>query len=182
MKDINEEKIIFGSLEKFAIEILPNVRDKSKGKLKLWLNNYPVGNLERKAEYIHGIQNLKKYFTSKDILYASIFDNLNESNGEELIDEWMELGNSIDKKGWDEFDKRKRFIRFFGDQLDGAASIFSFYKDNIVTWIIWEYKKKKKPIKIFKINDDVIDDTFNNYINWYENQFGFVSFNPNQFP
>lgn len=174
-----ETIILFGKKENFAIEIEPNDDENAKGYLRLWIYGKSVSKFRRKDEYIHTVRNLKKYFTSKGNLYDPIFDNIDEVKFLNIFENWCNLAISNDPKKWDEFERTKKYVRFFA-QID--LSMFSFYKNGIITWIVYLPRDKKNPVRIYKLKAEEVERVFNEFIAWYENQFGEVSFNPNVFP
>jgi hypothetical protein len=156
--------IIFGDKSKFAFEIVPI--DEKQGFFRLCINNINIGSLKRKGEYIHAIFNIKKYFASKENLYEPIFENFTEEEFIKYMIPWN-LANSKDPKDWEEGKRREIYVRFLGDQFD-PISMFSLYKDGIITWLIYNIKDKKKRTTIYKLNAEDVEIVFNEFVKWYE--------------
>jgi hypothetical protein len=172
---------IFGNKEIFGIEIKIIESTNTQGYLRIWLNGISLGKFKKKGLYTYGICNLKKYFYTSKNLYDNIFDNLNDDNALDFVNEWLALVDSDNPKDWDTFEKRKKYIRFLGDHLDNI-SIFSFNRNDNITFIVHINKKNNENIQLFKIPKINVDEVFSEYITWYENNYGEVKCDYNVFP
>lgn len=169
---------MFGDIEKFAIELKQDTQ-LIKGKIRIWINNIPIGDFKKNAELIYAVFDAKAFFKIYNSLYDKSFDDMDAEQftdyvmAEELI--WSE--NVMDLE---EAKRRRIYVRFLGDQFDGVCSFFSFCKDNIITWIVWNYKNGKGEYLSFKILFKDYEKANNEYINWFNQTL--AKYYPNYVP
>jgi hypothetical protein len=166
-----ELETVFGKKDQFAIEVKVNSAIE-KSNLRLWICGHPLGYFKREGKLTSSIGNFKKLLFYKDTLYDDIFSSMNPTE----IYNWL-LGKA---KGYEGFkSERLIYVRWMGDQMD-EFSMMAYYKDKKFEWIVYDVKKKK--VLHYTVEESYLVNAVNEYINWYEKEFGEVKCNYNIFP
>lgn len=166
-----EKTKLFGTKVKFAIEIKVN-SSIEKSNLRLWFCNNPIGNFKRSGKLTCSIGNFKKLIFHKETLYDIYFDAKQPAE----IYNWL-LGMANDNEGFKS--ERLIYVRWMGEQMD-EFSMMAYYTNGKFEWIINDVKKKK--MLNYSIEESDLLNAVNEYINWYQKEYGEVKCNYNIFP
>lgn len=169
---------IFGNKEVFAIEV--EIEKKvEKSKLRVWIDNTPLGYFKRKGELIYSIQSLKRLLGNQNDRFENEFLSM---TAQEIFD-WLRLKNIPEYVENAPFNTEQRlefkrryntYLVFWGDQLD-EFSTFCYVYDKKIYWIIKKYSNNKHRFLDFSTSLDTTIPVIEEYIAWYEGEYGVVN-------
>lgn len=166
---------IFGDKKTFAFEIEQGINQR-KGYLRIWIEDSTIGDFKRQSEFIHAITDFKKLIRTVSSLYEDVFDNMSPK---EIYNYVLaeKLVNSEIKTDWQEAERRRIYIRFFGDQFDHLCSFLSLINAEILILIVSFHGNINTDHQKFaiKLQDYIIANE--QFLNWFnENLAPFYPF------
>lgn len=163
---------IFGDKAKFAIEI--KIESKvEKSNLRVWIGNKGLGYFKRNGKLIYSVQSLKKIISNRHLLCESELLKMSPEEiftwtlGKDLVEAQTSESNL-------EFDRRREYVVFWGDQLDEFSTMCYFHNSEF-KWTIYDVKKRK--VLSFSTSEEDFIPVAMEYINWYELVYGDLNAN-----
>jgi hypothetical protein len=159
-----ENLLLFGKKENFAIEI-GATKNVKKFKIRFWVEGKSIGSFTKSGELKHSISEYKKFVHNKESYYLSLFDHLTFARIHYYLTD-ISLLLSDNDEDLAEFEIRKKFYRFFGDQFSNDSSIILLYKESIVIFLVTKNGSEK--IEHYQVEYEKFDNVFREYIAYCE--------------
>lgn len=126
--------ILFGSKEKFAIELGEYSYETKKGRLRFWIAGKSMGEFKKVHTLSYAVTSLKRIADLNNDLYD---DSFKGKSDKEIFYTCLFIGKNRDEFTQEDYKKAEnyqRFSFFFGDQLDDVTCLI-FIKDMVMHFI-----------------------------------------------